>query len=304
MSSQAAVAAKLRRELERRPQASEVDALRRSVASLQSVIHVAESGEVLAAAATCETEDMASQAALPAALIGARRRALEAEQRCIELSAKLADAQSGADALRLRAESSEQRCSTLAALVQRLEADLELCSGATGGGTDGVTTGAGGDRQDDGQMLELLPVVTRQRDRLKQRVGQLEDELAAASRDVAQARAATALANQELQHLQRVLSTNGAAGAGDTRTEGKPAQDTSFGARIRRRAVAMACLGGDRKGSSRSPAAFDAESGGALSAGGGGARALGGAWGGMPTVGVVAYVALLHLVLLRQAFAS
>ena len=268
-------AAKLRHELERRPQSAEVEALQRSVAALQSCLSATESAEIAAAAVTCASDAEAAQAAMPALLMGARRRALDAERRCEELSAQLAAAVADLSIHRRRADEAQSSSAEKVALVQRLEADLHACSSSRlseAGEPDGSEA--------DGE-LSLLDVVRRQRDRLKQRALQLEDDLAAATaaRDLA---------------LARIADSADAAPAKATRM---PPAD-SMGARIRRRAAAMVCLGGDRKGHLQ---ARDEEGGV-----GTGAHlitstrpAAAGLAGRATLAAALAYAALVHIALLR-----
>jgi len=274
-NAQRSAAARLRHELERRPQATEIDALRRSVAALQACVHAAEAAEVLAAVPTCNADDTAIQAALPAALMGARRRAAEAEQQCFSLQTQLSAARSDAESERKRANDALSQSTNLAALVQRLEADLQACS------ANGAQHAA---PEADG-YASLLDVVKRQRDRLKQRASVLEDQLAAASRDLMQARTAAAIADNDL-HTHSVARDDG--------VQHHPAAD-SIGARVRKRVQQLACLGGDRKAHSRGHA--DAETGVAAVPS---QRSNAGA-SRMTTVSLAAYVALLHMLLLRQA---
>jgi colicin import membrane protein len=273
-NAQRSAAARLRNELERRPQATEIDALRRSVAALQACVHAAEAAEVLAVVPTCSADDAAIQAALPAALMGARRRAAEAEQQFFSLQTQLSAARSDAESERKRANDALSQSTNLAALVQRLEADLQACSA---NGTQHAAPEADGD-------ASLLDVVKRQRDRLKQRASVLEDQLAAASRDLMQARTAAAIAVNDL-HTQSFARDDG--------VQHHPVAD-GIGARVRKRVAALACLGGDRKAHSRGHA--DAETGAAVPS----QRSNAGA-SRMTTVSLAAYVALLHMLLLRQA---
>ena len=265
-------AAKLRHALERRPQCAEVEALQRSVAALQSCLHATETAEVVAAAATCASDAEAAQAAMPALLMGARRRALDAERRAEDLASQLAAAVADLSLHRRRAEEAQSSSAEKVALVQRLEADLHACSSHRLSEADVPAAAA-----DDGE-LSLLDVVRRQRDRLKQRVSQLEDDLAAAAaaRDMALARIAETADAAPAAKAARMLPADG------------------MGARIRRRAAAMVCLGGDRKGHTRA----DDEEGGAahLIAS---ARPAAGLAGRATAAAAVAYAALLHLALLR-----
>jgi hypothetical protein len=224
---------------------------------------------------TCSADDAAIQAALPAALMGARRRAAEAEQHFFSLQTQLSAARSDAESERKRANDALSQRTNLAALVQRLEADLQACS-ANG------TPHAAPEANDDASLLD---VVKRQRDRLKQRASMLEDQLAAASRDLMQARTAAAMAVNDL-HTQSFARDDG--------VQHHPAAD-GIGARVRKRVAALACLGGDRKAHSRAHA--DAETGAAAVPS---QRSNAGA-SRMTTVSLAAYVALLHMLLLRQA---
>jgi hypothetical protein len=260
--------AKLRHELERRPQCAEVEALQRSVAALQSCLHATETAEVVAAAATCTTDAEAAQAAMPALLMGARRRALDAERRAEDLASQLAAAVADLSHHRRRADEAQSSSAEKVALVQRLEADLHACSSLSETGVPAAAPAA------DGGELSLLDVVRRQRDRLKQRVSQLEDDLASAvvARDMALANTADAALAAK---AARMLPSDG------------------MGAR--RRVAAMMCLGGYRKGQ-LGRAVNDEEGGVAHHTS---TRPAAGLAGRAPVAAAVAYAALLHLALLR-----
>jgi len=278
-------ASRLRVELERRPTVKEVEALRRELAALQAVCHVAEAGPVAAAAAAAASPAEAAAEALPAALAGARRRAQACEEAMATQRSELAASRAEALQANVLAAEAERAQVAAAALAQRLEADLQAACPAE---APGASTGCG-----DGEAL--LAVVCGQRERLRARVTHLEDEAAACAALLSAARSACASSAEEVQRLR----------AQARRLEGldaapRDAEEGGLGTRMRRRVSKLGCFGGARNAAAESKPAYED----ALL--GGGPTLQGGSHSGSLVARslALAYVTLLHLLLVRVSVAK
>lgn len=229
------------------------------------------------------------QASLRAALEEARSRAapelqLLRQQLAAAQAAGAAAAAESAAALSELREALQQRSQ----LVARLEEDLEsACAPLLQPGGGASAPAAGGATADS----SLLNVVVGQRERLRARVTQLEEAGVRSSAQLAASQATAAAREAEVQRLRAQLSHVEAFGQVQ-----QPVEE-GMGARLRRRAGRLNCLGARDK----APSATLADEAGAWTPPPASSSASGGiALTGRARLAVGAYAAALHILLLRQ----